>query len=427
MTVIRMAPLALLSLLAQAEVHSFTLREAVELALQHNPDVVLSRLDERKAKSEVEIARDPFVTRIVAGSGLAFNNGFPLSIEGAAPSIFQVQASQFLLNRPQTWAVEQAREAVRGAEIGTAAKQDEAVYRVATLYLEAERAAREAAVARKQADNLEHVTAAVRARVEAGRELPLSAKRAAFDAARARQRVLALETAQSGAERSLAYALGLEGDALARPAAEQRPLPRLPDSEEAAVSRAVESNKDLERIESQLRAEMYGIRSQKATRLPRIDLIAKYAQLARFNNFEDFFRTFQRHNYLLGMSFQVPLPMGPADRAYASQQEINATRLRVERNSLRHRVSAETRRQYRRVIEAEAARDVARLDLEVAREEVAVLLARLEEGRVSSQDVEHARFSENEKWLAYYGTQYTVEQARYALLRQTGELVAALR
>ena len=88
--------------LACAEVHSLTLRQTIELAVQQNPDVALVRLDEQKARAAIRAARDPFLPRLTAGSGLAKTSGFPSSIEGSAPSIMQAVAQQYIFNRPQT-------------------------------------------------------------------------------------------------------------------------------------------------------------------------------------------------------------------------------------------------------------------------------------------------------------------------------------
>src|SRR5437660_539429 len=132
-----------------AEVHTLTLRQAVELAVRQNPDVALARLDEEKARASVQIARGPFMPRLVVGSGLAYSNGFPMSIEGSAPSVVQAHAQQFIFNRPHSYQVAQAREDARGAAFGVANKREEVAYRAAAIYLDAERFARVAALARK--------------------------------------------------------------------------------------------------------------------------------------------------------------------------------------------------------------------------------------------------------------------------------------
>src|SRR5579859_3467347 len=124
-----------------AEVHTMTLRQAVNRALEQNPDIALARLDEQKAAAQVRLAKAPFSPTIGAGSGLAYANGFPMSIEGSAPSIVQARASQFIFNRKQSYLVGEAREGARGASIGTLEKRDEIAYRTASIFLDVQRAA----------------------------------------------------------------------------------------------------------------------------------------------------------------------------------------------------------------------------------------------------------------------------------------------
>src|ERR1700744_308875 len=62
-----------------AENHALNMRQAVELALKQNPDIVLARLDEQRTREAVRVARDPFTPRVGAGSGLAYSDGFPMA------------------------------------------------------------------------------------------------------------------------------------------------------------------------------------------------------------------------------------------------------------------------------------------------------------------------------------------------------------
>src|SRR4051812_33668267 len=109
----------LLSSSVFAEVHTLTLRQAIDLALEKNPDVLLSRLDEQKSRDQVTITREPFSLKFGVGSGAAYTYGFPASINGNAPSIFRAQGNMDLFNRPQSYLVAQASEAMRGAVIDT--------------------------------------------------------------------------------------------------------------------------------------------------------------------------------------------------------------------------------------------------------------------------------------------------------------------
>lgn len=415
------------SCLAWAQPRTVTLRQAVELALQQNPELRMARLEESKAVEAVRVARDPFDPKVAVGSGLAYSSGFPMSIEGSTPSIIQAQATKYVFNRPQTHLVASAREAARGAAIDTAAKREEIAHQTAVTYLEAERAARTAEYLRRQVDSLARVAEAVRARVSEGRELPLEAKRAELDLARARQRLQAAENERLNAERTLAALLGLDADEPVRVAVEERAGWVLPESEEACAEQAVAGSKELRRLQSALTAKGFELNAEKAAKLPRVDLVAQYSLLSRYNNYEDFFSKFQRHNGQFGVSVQIPLFTGPAVEARTAQAAAEVARLRLQMQAARNRVVNDAKRLYQQVKQAESARDVARLDLDVAREQLSVLLARMDEGRASLREVEQARMAEDEKWVAFLEANYTLEAARLDLLKQTGDLLAALR
>ena len=211
-----------------------------------------------------------------------------------------------------------------------------------------------------------------------------------------------------------------------RPVEEPRAAPALPSSEEHAVQSALESNKDLRRLQSQITAKGLEMRGEKAARLPRIDLVAQYALLAKFNNYEDYYRSFQRNNGQIGISFQVPVFSGSGVDAQLAQTQSDISHLRVELNSARNRISADLQQSFRDVRKQETAAEVARLDLEVAREQLSVNLAQLQEGRLSLRQVEEARIVENSKWIAFYEAQYAVEKAKWNVLRLTGDLVPAI-
>jgi outer membrane protein TolC len=413
--------------IAGAEVRTMALREAVAVAMKQNPDLVIARLNQLKAQLGVDIARDPFVPKLYAGSGAAWTTGYPVNINGEPPSIFVARTVMSIYNRPQSYAVAQARENARGAETDVAHQQNEVAYRVASMYLEADQAARGADIARRQVESMRRVQEAVQARVAEGRELTIQGKRAALNVAKAEQRAESLAIDQDRAERALAVALGFTNEDRVRPAAEGSPAPAVPVSEEAAIDEAVTNSKEVKVIESQMQAKNLEIRGYKAQRLPTVDLIAQYNLLAKYN-FEDILgRQFQRHNGQLGASITIPLLTGSASKAYVSQSETDLAKLRAQLGQLRSRIETDTRKAFQDVHKAEVARNVARLDLDVAREQMSIILAQSDEGRVSVHDVEQARIDENEKWIAYYEAQNILERAKLNLLRETGTLSAALQ
>ncbi len=416
------APAALLA----AEVRTMTLAEAVRAALAQNPEIVLARLEEQQSALAVRVARDPFVPKVSVGSGLAYSSGFPMSIEGSSPSIFEARAISSIYNAQQKFQVAQARENQRGAALDAQARREQVAWRTASLFLEADRLARVLQAARQETRSLERVVDAVAARVRDGRELPLEERRARLDVAKSRQRVEALEADTEFAERSLASALGLPDDSRVK-AAGERTAPAVPQTEEAAADLALQDNREVRRLESALLAKQLEARSHRAARLPSVDLVAQYALFAKFNNYEDYFRKFQRHNGQLGVSFVVPLATGPAVAARTAAAEAEVTRLKTEVNRARNRIALDARRAHQDLRKASAAAEIARQDLELEREAVSILLAQFAEGRTPLRQVEQGRRAEQEKWIALLDAQFTVEKARLELLRTTGGLMAALQ
>jgi outer membrane protein len=244
---------------------------------------------------------------------------------------------------------------------------------------------------------------------------------------RARLRAEGLSADLVNSETSLALALGLGPDDRVHPAAEDRAMLEAPPSEEGSIEKALEESHELRRLESSLQAKMLEIKSYHAERLPKVNLVAQYNLLARYNNFQQYFSKFSRNNFELGASFEVPLLAGRAARAYADQAEAEASKIRVEVNRTRTRITADLRRAYQEVRRADSARDVARAELDLAREQLSVDLAQYDEGRLPQAKVEASRATENEKWLAYYDAQHAAESARLNVLRQTGTLLAALK
>jgi outer membrane protein TolC len=422
-----LAALAGFETVACAETYTLTLKQAIGRALTQNPEVVMARLEELRSGLAVKVAAIPFSPRIGMGSGAAYSNGFPLSIEGSAPAAFDVRANQYLFNRPQTYLVAQAKENARGAGIASDERRDDVVFRTAALFIDVDRAGRLTEAAQKQVDSLRQVLDSVSARVDLGRELPVAKDEANVNLLRARQRLMGLESDREYAERNLAVVLGYTAGDAVRPATDERVPPSVPETEETALRTALEGNKELRRLESNYQAKALEIKGYKAQRLPRVDLVAQYALLTKYSHYDEYYRKFQRHNGQIGASFQIPILAGPGISAQVAQGESEEQHIRAEIRAARNRITLDVHQSYQEIAKANLASQVAKAEVDLAHSQLSVLLAQMNEGRASLRQVEEARFNEDEKWIAFYDAQFNSEKARLNVLRQTGELTAALR
>jgi outer membrane protein TolC len=415
------------ALCAFSEVHTLTLRDALDIALKQNPDVVLARLDQQRARAQVTIMKDPFVPKVFAGSGAAYTNGFPMSIDGNAPALVQARTQMTIFDRPQSLRAAQANEAARGSEIDIALRQDEVAYRIASLFFDADQAARSLTAVELQSQSLTRVRELTAVRVNEGRELAIASSRADLKVLQAQQRRDELIDSIADTETSLAQVLGFNPGDRVQPAQEDRRLTGQLDSEEAAIQQALDGSREIKRLESNLQAKNLEAKSYKAERLPKVDLVAQYSLLSKYNNYEKFFGAFQRHNVELGASFSIPILTGRSATAYVIQAQVDIDKIRAQIGQTRSRITADLQHAYRDIRRTESAQKLARADLDLARDQLTLDLTRYDEGQVTMAQVEASRAAEQEKWIVYYDTQHTLEVARLTVLRQTGTLVATLR
>ncbi|MEP6961470.1 MAG: TolC family protein [Acidobacteriota bacterium] len=410
-----------------AEVHVLTLEQALARALDQNPDVMLTRLDQQKARNQVTIAGDPFSPKLGIGTGLAYTNGMPTTIDGNAPSIFQMRANMSLFNQPQKYKIAQANEGVRGATLDITLRQEDVAYRVTAAFLDAENAAHSAAATRLQTTSLEEVQRLIETRLAAGQELPLALTRARVNSRHARSDYEEFSSLQTTSELQLAQLLGYPGGDQVRPAMEAREPQAMPASEEEAVTRVIEQSTELRRLRSNLNATLLEMKSYKAERLPKLNLVFQEMVLTKFNNYDTYFPRFQRNNFQIGASIEVPIFMGHAAKAYVSQAQMDADKTRIEIQRTQSRITVDVRQAYADLARAESKRELSNDELELTREELSVLLKQQVEGRATMAQIEAARAAEQVQWIAYYAAQRTLELARLNVRKNTGTLLASSR
>lgn len=411
----------------QAEVHSFSLQQALAIASRQNPDVALARLDEQRAQDNVKIVRDPFVPKVYAGSGLAYTYGYPNSIEGNAPSLIDVRTDMAIYNKPRSYQVAAARENARGVQLDAQERADEVAFRTASLFLDAEQAVKQRQSLTDQLPTLRQVSDMMQSRVTEGSELPVEIQRAKVNLQQTEHELNVAKNNEDYAEMLLAVTLGYSANDRVRPvqSAQSFQVPPV-KSEDDSVTIALSHNKQLKRLQSAVLAKEMEIRSYRSARLPQVNLVAQYALFAKYA-YRDYFQKFQSNNAQIGASFVIPLLVGSASAGQYEQAAVDMAKLRIQINQTRNQIAIDTKRSYQDMKGAEETRDLARTQLDLSHQDLSVQLARYGEGQLPLRDVERARALENQRWLALYEAETQAERAKLGFLRQLGDLMSALR
>src|SRR5436305_1628274 len=82
----------------QASAEPLPLKRAVELALTHAAGTDIAAADEQRAFQSYRELRANYIPQLTVGSGLGKSWGYPLSLEGSAPALFNTTAQSAVFN-----------------------------------------------------------------------------------------------------------------------------------------------------------------------------------------------------------------------------------------------------------------------------------------------------------------------------------------
>src|SRR5438128_2699564 len=234
------------------------------------------------------------------------------------------------------------------------------------------------------------------------------------------QRILQLEGREDELEVFLRYQLGFSETQAMEVTPEELPG----EAEQAGdnlVAMAMTHNAGLQLAASDVRAKEFRLKGERRGYFPTLELVSVYSVLAKFNNYSQFFSEFQRNNFNAGIDVHVPI-FSAKLKADIGLAQINLDAAKVNLTNKKTELTADVRQKTRRVRERDAAKEVARLELQLAQQNVAVFQSQFAEGRLNLREVEKARVEENEKWMAYLDANFQKQQAQLELLKTAGQL-----
>jgi outer membrane protein TolC len=414
--------------IAWAEVHTLTLKQALDIAARQSPDILLARLDEQRAREQITVAQDPFRPKILAGSDAAYTSGYPNSIYGDAPRILGARMDMSFYNRPKHYDLKEVREQANGSQFALKAKIDDVAYQVTTLFLNAQELAGDVKRIQDQVVSATTIAGTVNSSVNAGYELPVERTRASVDLVTIQQRLEASRADQADAENQLAVVLGFSGNDSVRPLGSTDQLDWQPvNSESNAVELAFQRNKELAQLQSGLLAKQIEMSSAKSSRRPQIDLVAQYAMLTK-RDYQDYFpaNSIQRNNGQIGASIALPILLGPAPGGHLGQSQADFMKLRIQIDQIHNRIVSGVHRSYQQLQKAQSGLQLARQQLDLATSDLQQLNAQYEQGRVLLSQVDRARLTQNERALLVWQDQVNIRRAQLDVMRQVGDLMSTL-
>ncbi len=416
------AAVLLMLMPARGEAEPLPLERAIRLALAHSTSSAIADADVQKAFASYRELRNNYLPQLVAGSGLGYTYGYPLSIEGSAPALATAVAQSTVFNPAQRQFMNAAKTNWHASEFQDKDQRNAVIQDVAITY--AELAKWEARLVRLQQDEAQaqQMEQAVANRLQEGVDSAVDLNKAKLTAARVRLHRAEARGSADVLRRHLSTLTGLPVSSIE---ISPETIPALPPvaAEEDLAEKAVATSPAIKFAEQHSLAETMRALGEHRALYPSIDLSAQYARFSTFNNYTRYFPagTFQRDNATVGFAVRVPL-FNTSQRARAEAAAADALKAKKEAEAARNQVAEETLKLQRAAEQLEAAREVAQLEYQLAQSGLEAAQTRIDAKTGTLHELADARAQAAERFLLFQDADFEYQRVRVTLLRATGEL-----
>lgn len=405
---------------AAAAPTAVTLKRAIELALVNSREIQVAKIQASVADHAAQITKAQFMPNLYAGSGAGYTDGIPETPGGRAPAVVSVTYTEQVFNEPLRGQSKELQEQAKSQKIALEEARNDVISRTAMAYLELAKVRHSLELLRAEQESADKILQVTQDRESQGFELPVEVTRAQLIKARVVERILQLEEREDELQVFLSYQLGLPENQAIEVTPEDLPG-EAEQAGDSLIATALTKNTGLRLAESDVRAKEFRLKGEKRGYFPTLELVSIYSLLAKYNNYSLFFNHFQPSNVNAGIDMRVPI-FSAQVKANIGLAQVNLDAAKATLTSKRVELTAQVRQKTRRVREMAAAKEVARLELQLAQQNVAVLQAQFAEGKLSLRDMEKARLDENDKWMAYLDANFQRQQAQLDLLKAAGQL-----
>lgn len=396
-------------------------RNAVELALQHSGVMGIAAMNQWHAHQAYEEVRANWIPQLTVGSGLGYSYGFPLTIEGSAPSVVNFNSQQTVFNWTLKAYLKAARIQWKAASLDVQDKRDAVILDVALSYAQLNHlTAKISALAEAQraAEKGEFIS---QQRLQEGVDSKLELTRSQLLTARIRLRIAEAQGQSDVLRQHLASLTGVQPDAIIT---DPQSMPNIPvmAQDEDLPSRAVANSLAVKQAHEQTAAaEARAVGEHKATITPTIDLASQYAYLAKFNNYDLYFKNYTANNLAAGLNIKFPF-LNYAQKARAEEAKADALVAGKQEELTRQKVREDALQLQRSLRQLSAARDVAKLEWEVSQGDLEGVKGRIQTGQANIRDEQNAELDSDDKHAGYLDAEFELSRAVLQLLRLTGQL-----
>jgi len=395
--------------------------KAIDLALEHSGVMGIATLNQWRSQKVYQELHSNYIPQMTIGSGLGYAYGFPLTLEGTAPSLANFTSTQALFNPALKQFIKAAKIDWNAASQDVQDKRNAVMLDTALTYAQLEQLTGKMQTLKEAQTAAEKAEFVSEQRLQQGVDSKLEVTKSQLTAARVRLRIAEAQGQSDVLREHLSKLVGLPAESMAIEPGSMPPLPQISQDDDLAT-RAAENSPVVKLADQKAAAaETRAKGEHKAVNWPTVDVASQYAYLARYNNWDIYFTHYLANNFTGGLNLRIPL-FNSIQKAKAGEADADAMMARKQADLTRNQVREDTLKLQRSLRQLAAARDVAKLEWEVAQGEMGAVTGRMESGGANLRDQENARLDVDDKHAAYLDSEFELCRTELQLLRLTGEL-----
>jgi outer membrane protein TolC len=360
-----------------SETPPLTLKRAVELALEHAPQLAATRAARDEGTYSARIAADALHPSVWVSTTPGYSTGLPVVVAGSVPAYGAIEVRQTIYD---PWKKNDALQAeAREAELEGALVSGcgEAVRSTVSAYARAWTDERRADAARKGLAAAEGSLDRTRALFDAGRVTEIEVDRAKLQAAREKQKLLNAESDRDLDGLELKRLIGWPASAALRLTS---------DTDSALLPTAATDNLEAARsADPQLKSlgrqvEILGKSASVASkRWPVIEASVQYQRLPSY--YSKYYNSFNENDFSFGISFSIPVWAGGRIDDTEARAKASVMRAEAERDARESDLEVAVRRAEAAVARADAEHSLSRRAQGIAEQDLAAAEVFAREGR----------------------------------------------
>jgi len=415
-----------------------SLKRIVELALVHATGSAIAAADEQRAAAGYRELRNNYIPQLSTGAGIGYSYGFPLGLEGSAPSLFNLNTQSVLFNPGLSGFLKAAKIESTVASLKKKDERNQIIQDAALSYADLAKWEQRLSRLRETEAEAGKMQTAVAERVKEGVDSELDGTRSRLSVARIHERVVEAQGSADVLREHLSKLTGLPAAGIQTEPDGLPDFPALPQ-DDSVSTRAAEANPSVQAAVEHARAQYLRAQGEHRAFWPSFDFAAQYALLSTFNNYENYYipektcsnsaigqflcptGSFHQNNATIGVAIRFPF-FSPSQRARAQAADADALKASKQAEAAKNQASEETLRWQRSVAQMQAARDVAELEYEIAQKSLTAVHTRMDAGTANLHDLDDARSQASERFMALQDVTFQLQRAQLGLLRSTGDL-----